>query len=371
MLPFGPNWYASVMGTGIVAIALTGLPYRLPGATGVALAFWLLDLLLLAAVTAAAVHHWRRDRATARGRLLGHLDDAVMSHFYGATAMGLMTAGAATALVGRRWLGDGVAIPVDAVLWSLGTLFGLFTAVAVPYRAITSHEVTDESAFGGWLMPIVPPMVTAATGTVLLPHLPSGQAQQTMLLFLAACFGLTVVFSLLVLATVWQKLLRHGVGAAGTVPTLWIVLGPLGQSITAAHHLGAAADGPAPAYAPALRIVSVVYGVPVWGFAMVWLALASALTIRQVRRGLPFALTWWSFTFPLGTVVTGTSALATLTGLVLLKVLAVVLFLGLVAAWATVAVRTGHALVGDGVRATRRRRTMRVPATVAARRPVG
>ena len=42
-------------------------------------------------------------------------------------------------------------------------------------------------------------------------------------------------------------------------------------------------------------------GVPTWGFAMMWLALAAAITVLTARRGLPFALTWWSFTLPVGT----------------------------------------------------------------------
>jgi hypothetical protein len=43
---------------------------------------------------------------------------------------------------------------------------------------------------------------------------------------------------------------------------------------------------------------------PMWGFAMLWLALAAAVTIRTARQGLPFSLTWWSFTFPVGTELT-------------------------------------------------------------------
>ena len=34
------------------------------------------------------------------------------------------------------------------------------------------------------------------------------------------------------------------------------------------------------------------------------------MTVKTARAGLPFSLTWWSFTFPVGTVVTGTSQLA-------------------------------------------------------------
>jgi hypothetical protein len=34
--------------------------------------------------------------------------------------------------------------------------------------------------------------------------------------------------------------------------------------------------------------------------------LAFAITIRAAREKLPFSLTWWSFTFPVGTRVTRT-----------------------------------------------------------------
>ena len=337
----GPNWFASVMGTGIVAIALVGLPFDVPGRDDAALVVWLLSAVLLVAVSLATLTHLRRHPVTARG----HLDDPVMSHFYGAPAMGLMTVGAGTLLVGRELIGTAPALAVDVALGSVGTVLGLVTSVLVPYKAFTSHDVREDSAFGGWLMPVVPPMVTAATGALLVPHLPAGQARETMLLFCYMCFGLTLIASFVIITLVWNRLLRHGIGAAGAVPTVWIVLGPLGQSITAAHNLGALAPGVLPApYGRALESAALVYGVPVWGFALMWLVLAAALTRRTAREGLPFSLTWWSFTFPVGTLVTGTSGLAALTGLVVLQVAAGLLFCGLVLAWLVVVVRTGRGL---------------------------
>ncbi|GAA5140497.1 TDT family transporter [Nocardioides marinquilinus] len=335
----GPNWFASVMGTGIVANAAATLPVQLPGLLVFARIVWLLDVGLLTAVVAATVVHWRRHRATARG----HLDDPVMSHFYGAPAMALMTVGAGALLVGQPVLGGSVAVYLDAVLWTAGTALGLWTAVAVPYKTFTTHDVQSDSAFGGWLMPVVPPMVSAATGPLLIPHLPAGQWQLTMQLACTAMFGLTLVASLVVIALIWGRLARHGPGAAATVPTLWIVLGPLGQSITAGHTLGATAPGVLPSpYGTAFEAAGLVYGLPVWGFAMLWASLAIAITARAMRAGMPFALTWWSFTFPVGTVVTGTSGLADVTDAHLLVVAAVVFYVGLLAAWLTVAARTAH-----------------------------
>ncbi len=333
----GPNWFASVMGTGIVANAAATLPLRLPGLLLVARGVWVLDLVLLLVVLGATVLHWHHHPARARG----HLADPVMSHFYGAPAMALMTVGAGALLVGTPLLGEPLAVGLDAVLWTTGTLLGLWTAIAVPYRVFTSNEVGIDSAFGGWLMPIVPPMVSAATGPLLLPHLPEGQWQLAMQLVCSMMFGLALLASLVVISLIWSRLAHHGIGAAAAVPTLWIVLGPLGQSVTAAHTLGATAVDVLPApYGRVTEAMGLVYGLPVWGFAMLWLALAVTLTVRTARRGLPFSLTWWSFTFPVGTVVTGTSALAATTGADFLVLAAAVLYSGLVAAWAVVATRT-------------------------------
>ena len=57
-----------------------------------------------------------------------------------------------------------------------GTIIGMVTAAAVSYLTFTRHLVKPDSAFGGWLMPVVPPMVSASTGALLLPYAPAGQA---------------------------------------------------------------------------------------------------------------------------------------------------------------------------------------------------
>jgi C4-dicarboxylate transporter/malic acid transport protein len=294
-------------------------------------------VVVLLAVGAATVGHWARHPATARA----HLADPVMAHFYGAPAMALMTVGAGTLLVGHRVVGAGPALVLDVMLWTLGTALGLATAVLVPCAAFTVHEVGEDAASGSWLMPVVPPMVSAATGALLLPHLPAGQAQQTMLVLCYLFFGLSLLAALVVIPLVWHRLVHHGPGAAVAVPTLWIVLGPLGQSVTAAHHLGVLAPQVlGEPYGPAFASMAVVLGVPVLGFALLWLAIAAVVTARTAGAGLPFSLAWWSFTFPVGTMVTGVSGLATLTGLVVLDVLCALLLAGLVVAWATVLVRT-------------------------------
>src|SRR6201992_2478657 len=68
----GPNWFAAVMGTGIVANALLLLPFDWPAARDLAIVPWALAVVLLLAISAATVVHWARHTERARG----HLADA-------------------------------------------------------------------------------------------------------------------------------------------------------------------------------------------------------------------------------------------------------------------------------------------------------
>jgi C4-dicarboxylate transporter/malic acid transport protein len=298
---------------------------------------WVLAVALFALLTAATLAHWIRYPANARGHAL----DPAMAPFYGAPPMAMMTVGAGVLLVGKSLIGTGAAVGADVVLWTLGTLTGLAASALVPYLMFTRHELSVQSTFGYWLMPVVPPMVSAATGAALIAHVPAGQARLDLLVACYAMFGLSLLASVVTITLLWARLAYHGLGPARTVPTLWIVLGPLGQSITAANLLANVAPGVIPApYGGALRALGLAYGVPVWGFAMFWLTIAAAITIRAARTGLPFSLTWWSFTFPVGTTVTGTSELAAHTGSLALGWIAVALFLLLVSAWLTAAANT-------------------------------
>ncbi|ANI41281.1 C4-dicarboxylate transporter/malic acid transport protein [Mycolicibacterium vaccae ATCC 25954] len=334
----GPNWFASVMGTGIVATAGASLPVHVPGLRGFALVVWVISAVLLILLILAMLGHWVRNPVVARS----HVRNPQMAHFYGAAPMALLTVASGALLVGTDLIGVDAAVGLAWVLWTAGTLSGLFTAMSIPYLMFTQYRVEPDAAFGGWLMPVVPPMVAAATGGLLIPHMSEGgSGRATMLYGCYAMFGLSLIASLIIITMVWSRLAHFGTSGTARVPTLWIVLGPLGQSITVAGLLGSdaalAVDAP---LADGMRIFAVLYGVPVWGFAVLWIALATALTVRTIRRGMPFALTWWSLTFPVGTFVTGTSQLAFHTGLPAFAGAAAVAYVGLLSTWLLVAVRT-------------------------------
>ncbi len=347
----GPHWYAPVMGTAIVASAGAGLPLHLPGLRTACAAVWALALVALVAVLGARTLHWTHHRDRARADLL----DPAVAPFHGCLSMALLAVGGGALVVGRDGIGVPAAVALDAVLFGAGTVVGLVTAVVVPYLMIVRHRIAPDRVTPALLLPLVAPMVSAALGPLLVPYLPPGQPRQTLLFGCLALFGLSLLATALVLPLVCGRLLTAGPLPLALTPSLFLVLGPLGQSTTAVGNLADAAPGAVPApYAHAFTPFAVLYGVPVLGFALLWLALATALVVRARRRGMGFSMAWWAFTFPVGTCATGATGLARHTGLVALDVLAVALYALLLAAWSVAAVCTARGLVSGGLLAAPR-----------------
>ncbi|MFB8033978.1 TDT family transporter [Streptomyces sp. NPDC056004] len=355
----GPNWYAAVMGTSIVASAGVALPVDVPGLRAACTVVWVLAVVALAAVLAARTGHWIAHRDQARNHLL----DPAVAPFYGCLSMALLAVGGSTMVVGQDLIGHRAALALDVVLYSAGTLIGLAAAVAIPYLMVVRHRIEPGNASPVWLLPVVAPMVSAALGPLLVPELPAGQWQEAMLLACYAMFGLSLLATLVMLPLIFARLVHQGPLPLALTPTLFLVLGPLGQSTTAVNQLADVARGAiGEPYVSGLEVFAVLYGVPVMGFALLWLALAVAMVVRAARNGMTFGMTWWGFTFPIGTCVTGAAGLARHTGLTAYTWLAVALYVLLVTAWAVAGVRTLRGLFSGALLAA-----PQAPAPVKAR----
>ncbi len=331
-----PNWFASIMGTGIVANAGALLPIHIMGIKTFTTYLWIADTFLLFILSLTTLTQWIMYPSEAKKTFL----DPAIAQFYGAPPMAFLTVGTGFMLIGSKVINPHIALDMAFVLWTIGATTGLATAIGIPFLMFSIHNFKPEQTYATWLMPVVPGVVASGASALLLPHLPTGQFQLDFLLLNYMLFGSSMVMAAIIIVMLYSRLMYHKLCSCQIVPTLWIVLGPIGTSIGAINLLANSSKTILPQVANSLSAIGIFYGLSLWGFGILWLLLSAIVTFKTAKNHLPFSLTWWAFTFPLGVFTTGTFELALKTNSHLLAYIGVFLYFGLIGAWAIVATLT-------------------------------
>jgi len=341
---FTPNWFAVTMGTGVLALALEQLPLDIAGRHELARGLWLFNVCVFGVCTVLYGLHWMLHPIEARNTL----HHPTQSLFLGTIPMGLATILNGILKFATAEWGE-AAVHLAVVLWYVDVGLSLICAWLVPYSMFTrqKHVLADMTAM--WLLPLVAAEVAAASGALLLQHLPADTHAQHILIASYALWGLSVLPAMGVLAILFLRMALHKLPPREMAATSWLSLGPIGTGALSLLLLG---DG-----APRVlgntsfaNIAEVAHGVGIlaggalWGTGVWWLGLALLVTVRYLREGMPFTLGWWGFTFPLGVFSLATLALFRDTQLALFKISGSALVVLLAAIWCVVAGRTAACL---------------------------
>lgn len=337
-----PGWFASVMGTAILAVAtylnpgnltaLQGTAHRLGAAVAV------LAYALGVVMTIAYALRWIRHRDAA----LADLRHPVLGAMHATLPGGLLVLAVMTSVVGPQFLPAGAVTALVAVLAAVGSLLAVVISVAFAMTLFVGAP-TGASVNGGWFIPSVVTIIIPMAITPLVAHASPGTARLLLALGYAA-YGMGFLLFLLVLGMLHDRLVLHPLPPAQLAPTLWIGLGPVAVAALAPLSLARAGQHIFGVAAPAVTILGQLFATATWGFGLWWLAIAVTLLVRYLRAGpLPLHLGWWAFTFPLGAYTVATMTLARTWQASALEGVAVLLYLMLDGFWAVVAARTVNA----------------------------
>ncbi|KAI0015890.1 sulfite efflux pump SSU1 [Xylariomycetidae sp. FL0641] len=202
--------------------------------------------------------------------------------------------------------------------WWVDVVVSLATALVIPWLLqIVHHGITDLSKMtAGWLLPIVAPIVAAATGGVVASALDPDRALITIIASYVI-LGTGLVAALAIIVIYLLRVATHKLPPTEHMVSTFLPLGPLGQGGFAAQKLGEQALRVFP-LTNTLPDVSVegrllagqifytqgfIIAILLWGFGLMWLFFAG---LSVTRQKVPFSNGWWAFTFPLGVFATST-----------------------------------------------------------------
>jgi len=178
------------------------------------------------------------------------------------------------------------------------------------------HKTELSTMTAAWLLPIVAPIVAAASGGIVADILPNPQHALWTVIVSYILWGTGIPLAMAVLVIYFQRLTMCKLPPREVIVSVFLPLGPLGQGGFAIMQLGKvslkifpkthtleAANGQA---GEILYTIGWLTALLMWGFAIVWLFFAIASICSSK---FPFNIGWWGFTFPLGVFSVSTTTI--------------------------------------------------------------
>ncbi|KAJ2140102.1 hypothetical protein IW136_002750 [Coemansia sp. RSA 678] len=338
---FSPAWFTASMGTGMVSTLLYGFPYEWSPLKYIAMGFALIDLLTF--VVTLVLFTWRLAQYRDIFNILLHPQ---LSMSLGAAPMAFTTL--ITSLVTILASYEVAWMPTLAlVLWCINIVFAVLSFLAIPFLVTSHQKHAFEKVNATLLLPVVPTVVASSAGAIVA-SVHSGTTAVAVVLISYALWAMGVGISLMLITFYVVRLILHKLPPPETIVSVFIPLGPLGQSSYAIQLLGVQAlrvfpDGLSQMtyLGEVLHSLGFFLGLLIWSLAIWWFthAIYSVLYTRFCGP-VPFNLGWWALIFPTGTFVSSSGELWDLTGYTFFRILASTITVGIVLLWIVVILGT-------------------------------
>ncbi|MBS1129790.1 MAG: C4-dicarboxylate transporter/malic acid transport protein [Proteobacteria bacterium] len=329
---FAPGWFAAVMGTGVFAMTTHGLALYWPWLSLPAkLLHWFNSALFLV-LAVPWLTRWLRFRSAAMQTMM----HPVQANFYPTFSIALL-------VLAAQWLMFTSCLEVVLTLWWLGVIVHFVFSFAVLFIMFRGEHVAVDHVTPAHFIPAVGLVVMPLAGGPLLAHMEGALREWALTINLIGLGAGSMMYLGLFGLTLHRKYL-HKPALGALAPTIWIHLAPIGAIPVSLMNLVEQLPY------PAAREVATVLMLLVWGFGVWWLVMASLLTLSARAAGqLPFALSWWGFTFPVGAFAAESLRLTKLLGWSSTLAIGVAAWLLLCFFWAITLFRTVRGVASGAI----------------------
>ncbi len=329
---FAPGWFAAVMGTGVFAMTTHGLAQYWPWLSVPAeLLHWFNSVLFLV-LAVPWLTRWLRFRPAA----MQTLRHPVQANFYPTFSIALL-------VLAAQWLMFTPHVAVALTFWWLGVILHFIFSFAVLFIMFSGEHVAAEHVTPAQFIPAVGLVVMPLAGGPLLAHMDSALREWALTINIIGLGAGSMMYLGLLGLTLHRKYL-HKPAMGILTPTVWIHLAPIG--VIPVSLMNVTEQLPYPAAREAATVLMLL----VWGFGVWWLVMASLLTLSARAGGqLPFALSWWGFTFPLGAFVAESLRLTKVLGWSSVFAIGVAAWLLLCFFWGITLLRTARGVASGAI----------------------
>lgn len=341
---FNPAWFGAVMGTAVIPLVLAFLNFPLRDA--LAASFFLTALLLFL----IALVPWTAKFFLYRENIIRDLNHPLVAHFFPTMPISLVILSMGFLRYPELLFPPEVSRVLAFWLWLLGSLGIYLFGYLILIRVFRHDGITPAHANFGWFIPPVSKLIIPVGGLELAELYPP---------FLELTFGLSMVsfgvgFFLFIFvgSAVYHRYIYHELPMSRLAPTFFIGMVPtaiiaaiLFKMMPLIEHqqvLGISSQF----FAPLARLAILVC----WGFSAWWFVMACMMMRYYLKKiEVPFALTWWAFTFPSGALCIASAVAWKATGYASIYYFLILATLFMLIIWLIVFLRTARGMASGKI----------------------
>ena len=311
------------MNASAIAQLLHQCPYRFNGIDIVADIFFAIDLVLFIIFSVIFILRFGLFRGVAYREITSDLAELTFSPCW-AIAFMTLTSGVSSIVSNACWGGYPFTIVAYAMwwfvmVWNMAFLYWAFTTL------IRKHDSSDRRMPTSIIIPAVSVSTVAVTGAAVATYSKDLSARLAVPVMILSFMwdGIGILFGIILYVYLFHALLAQGWPPPDQTATLFILVGPMGQSAAALQMLGAAATTygrfadynkgtfltaeAAKGLDAACVLISLMFnglGI-IWGFLSIF-----AMVERAVQKQLRWTPTWNALIFPNATLTTSFAVFA-------------------------------------------------------------
>ncbi|MDA3904056.1 MAG: hypothetical protein PF441_11495 [Desulfuromusa sp.] len=292
---FNPAWFAAVMGTAVIPLAISFLPY-----------FWVKPLSFACILFSAVIFllfllPWTAKFVLYPASARKDLNHPIASNFFPTMPIALILFSLNLMKYPSMFFSEQVSLQLAYYLWLLGVT-GIYVLGFIILAHIFRHqEIKLQHANFGWYIPPVSKLLIPIAGYELAGYFP--ERAELAITISTVSFGVGLFLFLFVGAAVYHRYIYHELPTSRFAATFFIGIAPpaiisviLFKMVHLfSHHQYMGLDSTAIVTMCKFAIVLT------WGFAAWWHIMAVIMIMYYLTKiELPYALSWWAFTFPSG-----------------------------------------------------------------------
>lgn len=341
---FNPAWFASVMGTAVIPLALSFI--QASWVQPLSIVFLLLSVIMFVVF----VLPWTAKFFLYPASVKKDLNHPIAANFFPTMPISLILFSLNLMKFPTMFFSKETSLTLAYYLWLLGST-GIYLMGFVILTHIFRHqEIKIAHANFGWYIPPVSKLLVPIAGFELAEKL--ADKSEFAITVSMVSLGVGFFLFLFVGAAVYHRYIYHELPMSKFAATFFIGIAPTAIISVVLfkmihlfqHHAYFGIDGAV--FVPIAKIGILL----TWGFSAWWFLMALVITSYYLKvLELPYALSWWAFTFPSGALCVSSGVAWKITNVAMIQYFYYFVVAFLLIVWSLILLRTAKGIISGKI----------------------